>query len=977
MKRLSLPPLRFHIRKTEHSTLANSPYSLGQRWVSNTEAELGLGVVTNTDGRRVTLAFPASEEERTYAVDNAPISRVVYAQGETVRTVEGVSFSVEDRHENNGVYLYVGSTEEGESVVVPEAELDACVQFSKPADRLFAGQIDKLKRYRLRLDTLEQMHRLQQSSVTGLLGARVQLLPHQFYIASQVANRHAPRVLLADEVGLGKTIEAGLIILHQLITGRAQRVLVTVPDSLLYQWLVEMLRRFNLRFTVLDEMRCITMDMSGIDNPFENAQLILCSQSFLSENPERHAQAMAAQWDLMVVDEAHHLGWSEEAASHLYLAIEALAQQIPGVLLLTATPEQLGLEGHFARLRLLDPDRYNDLSEFRAEENGYRQVSTLVEHLQEENVAQRLESDAGMQQLVADYLDQEAVDKLLEGLHTEQQDEVIRDCINKLLDRHGTGRVLFRNTRAAVEGFPDRALTTYPLDAPEAFKAHEVGENIEHLLHPERILGDDWIQSDPRVPWLEQWLKEHRYEKTLLICGSKQTAIALEEHLRLRVGIRCAAFHEGLTLVNRDRAAAYFADDEDSAQVLICSEIGSEGRNFQFAQHLLMFDLPLNPDLLEQRIGRLDRIGQKNTVQIHVPFYSDSAQETLLRWYNEGVDLFSRPCAAGQQLFLKFATELYTQMDDSQRDEIQLEKLLDDTRHETGAVLQQLQDGRDRLLELNSCDLPRAQDILAEVEQTGDRLALSDYMSNVFDQFGVEMQPHGPDSVVLHPTDHMLHEHFPGLPDEGMTATFSRTEALSREDMNFMTWEHPMVEGVMEMILGSDFGNTAVCTMKLPPLQPGTLLLEAVYRLNCAAPKAMQVSRYLPAGTIRVVIDSNGNDLSKVLTQAHFDKLGERVPRSTAQNLVRHGREQIQDLLDRAEAVAKPQRETALQDATEKVEQLVGGEVERLRALSKVNPNIRDEELVHQQAQKDDLLGYLTDATLNLDAIRVALVTND
>ena len=787
-----------------------------------------------------------------------------------------------------------------------------------------------------------------------------------------------PRItlLIADDVGLGKTIEAGLIILQQLITGRAERVLVTVPDSLLYQWLVEMLRRFNLKFTVLDEMRCITMDMSGIDNPFENAQLILCSQSFLSDNPERHAQAMAAKWDLMVVDEAHHLGWSEEAASHLYLAIEALAQQIPGVLLLTATPEQLGLEGHFARLRLLDPDRYNSLAEFREEEVGYRQVSTLVEHLQEEDVAQRLEDDKGMQQLLADYLDDEAVSTLLAGLHTEHQDAEIQACVTKLLDRHGTGRVLFRNTRAAVEGFPERELTTYPLDAPDEYRDHDAGENIEHLLHPERILGDDWLQTDPRVSWLEQWLKEHRYEKTLLICANKQTAIALEEYLRLRVGVRCAAFHEGLTLINRDRAAAYFADDEDSAQVLICSEIGSEGRNFQFAQHLLMFDLPLNPDLLEQRIGRLDRIGQKNTVQIHVPFYEDSAQEALLRWYDEGVDLFSRPCAASQQLFLKFATELYAQMDDMQRDETLMQRLLDDTRHETDAVLQQLQDGRDRLLELNSCDRPRAEQLLADVEETSDRLALSDYMANVFDQFGVEMQPHGPDSVVLHPTDHMLHDHFPGLPDDGMTATYGRTEALSREDMHFMTWEHPMVEGVMEMILGSDFGNTAVCTMKLPPLQPGTMLLEAIYRVQCAAPKAMQLSRYLPSATVRIVVDSNGNDLSKVLTQAHFDKLGQRVPRSTAQSLVRHGREQIQELLDKTEALATPQRDQAVNAAMGKVGELLGAELERLQALAKVNPNIREEELEFQQGQIDQLENYLDSAVLNLDALRVALVTD-
>src|SRR5690606_622242 len=148
-------------------------------------------------------------------------------------------------------------------------------------------------RYMLRQETLEHLRRLRQSPAQGLLGARVQLLPHQFYIASEVAERHAPRVLLADEVGLGKTIEAGLILHQQLLTGRASRVLILVPDSLIHQWLVEMLRRFNLHFTILDAERCAALAPSFDDeedegsagdevvNPFESAQLVLCGLAFL------------------------------------------------------------------------------------------------------------------------------------------------------------------------------------------------------------------------------------------------------------------------------------------------------------------------------------------------------------------------------------------------------------------------------------------------------------------------------------------------------------------------------------------------------------------------------------------------------------------------------------------------------------------------------------------------------------------------
>src|SRR5690606_34781884 len=113
-------------------------------------------------------------------------------------------------------------------------------------------------------------------------------------------------------------------------------------------------------------------------------------------------------------------------------------------------------------------------------------------------------------------------------------------------------------------------------------------------------------------------------------------------------------FHEGLNLIERDRAAAYFADTEEGAQVLVCSEIGSEGRNFQFAHDLVMFDLPINPDLLEQRIGRLDRIGQTQTVNIHVPFYPATAQQRMLAWYHEGLNSFEKTSAIGQAVISHF-----------------------------------------------------------------------------------------------------------------------------------------------------------------------------------------------------------------------------------------------------------------------------------------------------------------------------------
>ncbi|HET8848534.1 MAG TPA: SNF2-related protein, partial [Marinobacter sp.] len=234
--------------------METSEFVIGQRWVSHSDTALGLGIVTDISGRRVTLGFPAVDEERTYAIDNAPLSRIVYQLGEQIETFDGNTYVVRAVEEQGGVLVY--HADDGDTLQeISEVKLAGSVNFSAPHQRLFAGQFERNGAFRLRMATLEHQDRLRASPAQGLIGARTQHLPHQIYIAHEVARRHAPRVLLADEVGLGKTIEAGLILHYQLQTNRARRVLIVVPDSLVHQWLVEMLRRFNLRFSIVDQSR--------------------------------------------------------------------------------------------------------------------------------------------------------------------------------------------------------------------------------------------------------------------------------------------------------------------------------------------------------------------------------------------------------------------------------------------------------------------------------------------------------------------------------------------------------------------------------------------------------------------------------------------------------------------------------------------------------------------------------------------------
>jgi len=925
-------------------------FVIGQRWLSHADPQLGLGVIIAIEIRRVTVAFPAVEEERTYSLDNAPLSRVSYRVGDTIRIRDEQELTVTAIDDVRGLLFYTGTVDDGSEQTVSELQLSARLQLNAPQQRLSSGQCDSNALFALRIETLLHQQRLQQAPVSGLLGARTSLLPHQIYIAHQVAQRHAPRVLLADEVGLGKTIEAGLIIHQQLLAGCAQRVLILVPTNLQHQWLVEMLRRFNLRFALFDAERIEAIAEHSDENPFEGEQLVLCDVDWLTRSPEVLAQALAASWDLLLVDEAHHLHWSEQSPSVEYRGVEQLAMRSAGLILLTATPEQAGIDSHFARLRLLDPARFHDLAQFKAEAEDYPAINALVQQLLQNP------ADIG-----------ESLPQLRTYLGADVDASDSATLIRQLLDRHGTGRVLFRNTRAAIKGFPERCVHPVPLPLPEIYS------DVQGELYPERnYVEAQWLKHDGRVEWLEKLLKKLRPAKVLVICATAETAIALEQHLHLRAGIRSAAFHEGLTLIERDRAAAWFADDDLGAQTLVCSEIGSEGRNFQFAQHLALFDLPLNPDLLEQRIGRLDRIGQGPHIDIHVPYFIGSAQEVLWRWYHEGLDVFRRSFAAGYTVYEQFAERLQQQL--QQRD-AQLDALIADTFAETERVRAALQQGRDALLELNSCNAEIAHTLIDEIIAHEHNDLLQPYMQRIWDNFGVDCESHSELAVVVRPSEQMLVSHFPELTEEGLTATFDRQQALQRDDMEFLNWEHPMVRGVMEMIVGAEYGNATVASITIKGLPPGTLLLEAVYCVTCPAPRQLQVERFLPATPVRILVDRSGKNLSAVLSHEKLNTLCSGVPRNTAPAIIAQVRNDIAEMQEFAVKYAAAQLPALRDHGQTALTQNLGEEIDRLTALAKVNPAIRVDEIAFFQAQREQGLAAIAHAVLQLQGLRLIIST--
>ena len=955
------------------ASLLSSEFAVGQRYLSDTESELGLGVVIDVDDRCVHILFPQSEETRVYAKNSAPLSRVVFKIGDSIADQQGNNYTVTGVDEVMGVLKYsVEDDEQGVEVKpIMETRLAANITLAKPLERLLAGRIERSDWYDLRQDILRMQSALAGHPLKGLMGARVDIIEHQLYIAHEVGKRLAPRVLLADEVGLGKTIEAGLIIHQQLLTGKAERVLILVPDSLQYQWMIELRRRFNLNFALFDLVRTAAIkEHDPEQNVFATEQCIIAGMELLLDHDDLYEQAIEAGFDLLVVDEAHHLHWDEaQGGNDKYELVADFANETPGVMLLTATPEQLGAQSHFARLRLLDPNRFDDLDAFIESQDAFAETAAVANILIEDKPlsSNQIEALSGL------------LDISTEELANINEDEKLRNyALNELLDRHGTGRVLFRNTRESVKGFYGRSSQSHPLPLPEAWidSYQTTGKLREQLWGEENQPDGGWLEDDPRVPWLIDILKgELKQEKVLLIARSGATVESLEAVLRLHAGIKTAIFTEQMTLLERDQAAAFFADRE-GAQILLCSEIGSEGRNFQFASQLILWDLPANPDTLEQRIGRLDRIGQTQRITLHVPYVESTAQERLYHWYNSALNIFNQISPTAQSVQEEYIQTLKPLLEgaDTADNQQALQAVIAEAKQTRLGLEAQLQAGRDRLLEYNSCRPRVASRIKDAMVDFDSHNLLPQFVERFLASANIDHSVQRDGSWVIAPIDsNEVNEYMESLPlgEDGMSLTFERKLALQREEIDFITHEHPLMRAIYELASTSTFGNTTVGMLKSAAMPQGTVLLEINFRVETIAPKVLNLPATLPTQNIRVFMSEQGGDLSSRISAEMIMPYIERLDNNRARQVIKARGDVIEQRYCDAEDIARAQLAEIGAQASSRFTQQWSREIKRLKHLQTINPNVRDSEierLEQLQAQGEQALASLS---LVPDSIRI------
>jgi ATP-dependent helicase HepA len=468
---------------------------------------------------------------------------------------------------------------------------------------------------------------------------------------------------------------------------------------------------------------------------------------------------------------------------------------------------------------------------------------------------------------------------------------------------------------------------------------------------------------------------ELKQEKVLLIARSGATVESLEAVLRLHAGIKTAIFTEQMTLLERDQAAAFFADRE-GAQILLCSEIGSEGRNFQFASQLILWDLPANPDTLEQRIGRLDRIGQTQRITLHVPYVESTAQERLYHWYNSALNIFNQISPTAQSVQEEYIQTLKPLLEgaDTADNQQALQAVITEAKQTRLGLEAQLQAGRDRLLEYNSCRPRVASRIKDAMVDFDSHNLLPQFVERFLASANIDHSVQRDGSWVIAPIDsNEVNEYMESLPlgEDGMSLTFERKLALQREEIDFITHEHPLMRAIYELASTSTFGNTTVGMLKSAAMPQGTVLLEINFRVETIAPKVLNLPATLPTQNIRVFMSEQGGDLSSRISAEMIMPYIERLDNNRARQVIKARGDVIEQRYYDAEDIARAQLAEIGAQASSRFTQQWSREIKRLKHLQTINPNVRDSEierLEQLQAQGEQALASLS---LVPDSIRI------
>jgi superfamily II DNA or RNA helicase len=584
---------------------------------------------------------------------------------------------------------------------VKDVAAETLLALEADGSRLLAqGVVEDSELHLSRIRTLFLRHAFRFDEAAGLSNSRIEPAHHQVFVAHRVVNKLHPRMILADEVGLGKTIEAGLILKELRARGLAHRVLVLVPASLSEQWRTELERKFNERFTVVDGATLKLLRKTH-DDPWSELDSVIVSLPLASRDANAEELLSGKPWDLVIFDEAHRVRRTVQGANQAYRLAEGLKLSVNAMLLLTATPVQLHQMELYSLIELVEPGLFASYGDFDQRRREIPVLNRLMQGLQDW-VARTPHEREDLAEAIRVLLDADV------DLDSPQQRDLILD---KVAHQHPLANVMIRNRKKEVDIVSERraypvaiemsdveqdlyeevtsylrngynaamkrrdnaagfVMVTYQkmLTSSSTALRKSLERRIEKLVPAARatktVEAEDIESSedhgelaasittaaviDHEVTYLRDLtgrLAKVQDSKAATLLNTIDSIVANGPDLKILIftqfretleflryvlqqnGFSVVTFHGGLNPVEKEEAVHRF---KDNAQILVSTEAGGEGRNLQFCHHLVNYDLPWNPMRIEQRIGRLDRFGQRFPVTIHNLYYMETLEERVL-----------------------------------------------------------------------------------------------------------------------------------------------------------------------------------------------------------------------------------------------------------------------------------------------------------------------------------------------------------
>jgi ATP-dependent helicase HepA len=891
------------------------------RWKS--EAGDGYGVVSAVAGRRVAVRMDAGEELQ-FAWPSEVLERVEFAAGDPVEVVGANQAGVvADRNEVGGRMFYEVTLPGNVRRTITEDGLRPAV-FTDPMERLRAGQLDSARSTNLRLAASRLLLAHQFDELSALSNSRVEIKPHQVAVVHRVATSFPHRFILADEVGLGKTIEAGLLIKELKARGVANRVLVIAPSGIVSQWQFELKTKFNEVFAHYnrDTIRFLENENPG-ENVWALRDNIIVSSSFAAWDDARRRDIALAGWDMVVIDEAHHArrtwqGESKYTETNLYRLAEMLADPVLGLtqafLLLTATPMQLHRFELYSLIELLDPTLFPSYQDFESHTDSLAGLNQAVDR-----VRRARGGTAALSREVARWLGQTDADVASDLATPEGRAEVIEE----LAARHRLSEVLIRNRKKTVGGFQPRVASIWEVELTaeetEAYWAtteyvragyaqsklmqnnalgflmstfQKLNASSSHALRQSLLRRIEKLEgqiSPPRTVAIEDedleevatedalgdvlaareahddalWAEVQELErlvglldhipvdsKTLVLLDQlsglleagdgNQTKVliftqfrATQDYLKNHISEPWTVnlFHGQLSPAEKDASVKAFREDT-GPQILISTEAGGEGRNFQFCHILVNYDLPWNPMKVEQRIGRVDRIGQLKPVTIFNFSTLGTIEERVVEVLTQRIGVFQQTIGGLDPILGEVESDLKKIF---MLAEAEARRAFDDLDRNIEVRVREALRAEERLADLimdtKSLRKDEVEQLLKRRQETTNE-DMRRFVTCALSELGVRIDQDAVAGVFRLQFGERFRDLYPQFVKEGATrrVTFEPSVALHYEEIEFLAFGHELVDALVARVRDTSYPGRAshrrILSSELEPTTGWLLVYE-------------------------------------------------------------------------------------------------------------------------------------------------------